>query len=183
MKMNESGNTLAGVPLSRVLRGGTAGQREITGTASGTLSGTLDLKTLAVAKLGGTASGTGSGTPGKMLSRCPERSGTVSGGDFERNRQVLVGRNPQFPPVEKSSLPSAAPAFSPPWPPPPAPALHCFACSCWQRVTGLAWWSGRCAVTGREITMRSRCDRGFEEWQASPLPERTAPQPRGGEQC
>lgn len=79
-------------------------------------------------------------------------------------------------------IPTAS-AFSPPWPPPPAPALQCFACSCWQRVPGLAWWCGRCAVTGREIRMRSRCDRGFEEWQASPLPERTAPQPRGGEQC
>lgn len=182
MKMNESGNTLAGVPLSRVLRCGTAGQWETSGTVSGTPGGTLSLKALAVAKLSGTAGGTVSGTPGKMLSRCSERSGTKSCGDFERNRQVFVGHNPQ-PPVEKSSLPSAAPAFSPPWPPPPAPALQCFACSCWQRVTGLAWWSGRCAVTGREITMRSRCDRGFEEWQASPLPERTAPQPRGGEQC
>ena len=60
---------------------------------------------------------------------------------------------------------------------PPAPPLQCFACSCWQKVPGLAWWCGRCVVTGRKLKMQSRCDRGFEEWQASPLEERTAPQP------
>ena len=62
---------------------------------------------------------------------------------------------------------------------PPAPPLQCFACSCWQKVPGLAWWCGRCVVTGRKINMQSRCDRGLEEWQASPLQERTAPQPGG----
>lgn len=84
--------------------------------------------------------------------------------------------------------PAAVSPSSPPPPPvdveneyanfmPPAPPLQCFACSCWQKVPGLAWWCGRCVVTGRKINMRSRCDRGLEEWQASPLQERTAPQP------
>lgn len=62
---------------------------------------------------------------------------------------------------------------------PPAPPLQCFACSCWQKVPDLAWWCGRCAVTGRAINMQSRCDRGLEVWQASPMPEHTAPQPGG----
>ena len=62
---------------------------------------------------------------------------------------------------------------------PPAPPLGCFTCSCWQKVPDLAYWCGRCVVTGRKINMQSRCDRGLEEWQSSPLPERTAPQPGG----
>ncbi|WP_165177596.1 DUF927 domain-containing protein [Desulfovibrio sp. ZJ369] len=65
--------------------------------------------------------------------------------------------------------------------PSPAPALQCFACSCWQRVPGLAWWCGRCVVTGREINMQSRCDRGFEECQASSAGENRAA--TGGMPC
>lgn len=57
--------------------------------------------------------------------------------------------------------------------------LPCTACTCWQSVPGLAWWCGRRAATGRRITTRSTCDRGFLDWQAAPVELRTAPQ-RGG---
>ena len=185
MKMNESGNLSGSVPLSRVLGGGTPGQSGKGGTPSGTVSGTHDLKALVRAKRSGTASGTPSGTPEKTLSRRPEASGTLSAEIFERNRQVLAGQNEAPAPVENAPETSAPPP-EPADPSneyadfmPPASPLQCFACSCWQKVPGLAWWCGRCVVTGRKINMQSRCDRGLEEWQSSPLPERTAPQPGG----
>lgn len=162
MKMNESGGLSESVPLSHSLGGGTPGHYGKGGTLCGTASGTPDLKALAIAKLCGTVSGTICGTYKKTLSRCPVSGGTKSGTEFERNRQVSAGQNPAPSPAEV---------------PPPAPPLACFACSCWQKVPGLAWWCGRCAVTGRKINMQSRCDLGLEEWQQSPLQERTAPQP------
>ena len=57
--------------------------------------------------------------------------------------------------------------------------LPCIACTCWQRVPGLAWWCGRCAATGRSINTRSVCDCGFVDWQAAPVELRTAPQQQG----
>lgn len=58
----------------------------------------------------------------------------------------------------------------------PGEPLRCFSCLCWQRLPGLAYWSGRCAATGRKLNMQSRCDMGFEERPTPLLPKRTAPQ-------
>lgn len=173
--MNESGNQKRLVPLSHVPGGGTAGQGVSGGTTLGTSMGQTSLKALARAKIGGTSRGTNVGQAEKSCPTASTPRGTKYGDEFERNRQTSVGQNPAPSPVGDAT--DAAPDFSPEWLPPPAPPLQCFACSCWQKVPGLAWPCGRCAVTGRKINMQSRCDRGFEEWQASPLPERTAPQP------
>lgn len=96
----------------------------------------------------------------------------MKNGNVNLNRERYAAAPPSSPPLAPGEVENAFANFMP-----PAPPLQCFACSCWQKVPGLAWWCGRCVVTGRKINMRSRCDRGLEEWQASPLQERTAPQP------
>lgn len=50
----------------------------------------------------------------------------------------------------------------------PLPCLHCF---CWTPKPGSAWWAGECSVSGRAVTAKSTCDRGLEDWQATPHPQ------------
>ena len=40
-----------------------------------------------------------------------------------------------------------------------APA-RCICCEFWQKQPGLAWWHGKCALTGRSVNSKTRCGKG-----------------------
>ena len=136
------------VPLSHALCVGQWDKTPKSGTNRGTTLGQVDLKALAR----------------KVLERDKtwDKHGTKDGNS--------VGQN-----TPSCPTPRQAKTASPFALPPPGEPLKCLHCFCWTPKPGSAWWAGTCSVSGRAITAKSTCDRGLEDWQATPQPQ-TEPQ-------